>query len=167
MKKILALFCLVCFLFVGCATTGSVPSQITEQSAAVDTGISTLQGQQAESAATVQAVTDTTANVVTIAQTIGNDKLTAEVTKLQTQVGKLNDELTTERATTADIQQKYSALKITSGETIANQAGEITALTAQRNSARAWVWRLGIILAGVVLCTTAYVVLKIKKIISF
>ena len=77
------------------------------------------------------------------------------------------DELTAERATTADIQQKYSALKITSGETISNQAGEITALTAQRNSARAWVWRLGIILAGVVLLTTAHEMLKIKKIISF
>lgn len=147
--------------FQGCATTGTIAPEIIQQSAAVDTSISELQTQQATSAQTVQAVSDTTDEIEQTAKEIKNDKLSEQASNLKIQVKSLNDSLTTERNKTAQIQAEYSALKVSSGTEIVNQSTKINKLTAQLKLSHKWNLILGgiivlFILASVFICLAKF-----------
>jgi|GEM_PF-4518079 hypothetical protein len=160
------LFLLISFILSGCATVqGVVPEQVITQSAAVDTSISQLQTQQAESAVTVEQVSATADSIETTASEIKNDKLTGQITTLKTQVKNLSGSLATERNKTAEIQKNYSDLKITSGIELINSSKQINKLTAQLKLSHKWNWILGgiliiMILAGAIV---AFIKLYLKK----
>lgn len=166
MKRLFVLCCTVCVLCMGCATTGSIPAEIVTQSAAIDTSISDLQDQQTT---TVQAAEQITATADAIEQTavvIKDDKLTGQVTTLKAQVKTLNDSLKSERDKVLKLQTQYTELKTSAGTSLYNQSTEIAKLTAQKKTAEAWVVRLAISLAITVVIIAAYILLKLKKIIS-
>lgn len=145
----------------GCTTTGTIAPEIIQQSSAVDTSISELQTQQATSAQTIQAVSDTTDAIEQTAKEINNDKLSGQVSNLKVQVKSLNDSLIAERAKTAQIQSEYSALKVSSGTEIVNQSTKINKLTAQLKLSHKWNFILGgiivlFILASVFICLAKF-----------
>ena len=76
-KLLLFVFTFSLFFIVSCATIkGAVPEQIIDQSAQVDTSISQLQTQQAESAIAGQKISDSADNIQKIAE-----KINVEATK--------------------------------------------------------------------------------------
>jgi hypothetical protein len=161
---IAAAFVFICLALSGCVTTGSVPAEITTQAAAVDTSISQLQTQQADTAVTAEQITSTTAQLEQTAKAISSPELTSRVTTLREQVTSLTAGLKTERKTTAGLQKNYTQLKVTSGTEIANQAAALNKLTARLGTSRRWNWILGIVLAVLVIGAgvAAFIKLKLK-----
>ena len=149
-----------CMVLEGCASTGSIPTQIVEQSAEVDTSISQLQTQQTDSSAAVQAVSDTADAIEQTAATVKNDTLTKQITTLKTQVKTLSGSLAAERSTTAEISEEYNNLKVTAGTSLVNASVQINKLTAQVKLARKWVWILGGTLAALLLVSAGFAVIK-------
>ena len=147
-------------LFQGCATTGSVPSEIITQSAAVDTSISELQTQQATSAETVTQVSATTDTIEQTAKILNDDKLTGQVAELKTQVKTLTDSLKSERDKTTKIQSDYSAVKISSGTEITNQSTKIIKQAAQIKARSKCIIILAVILFIHLLLDAAVLLLK-------
>jgi hypothetical protein len=157
----------ITILFDGCATTGTIAPELIEQSASVDTAISQLQGQQAESAQAAQAVSDTAENIQQTAAKINDPELTTQVNRLNEQTKKLLDSQNAERNETATMQTAYTTVKTKAGTTIVDNSKQINKLTAQLAVYKKWVWRLGITLAVLVLLIILYIVLKITGRLSF
>jgi len=150
----------VSLLFQGCATTGSVPSEIITQSAAVDTSISELQTQQTTSAETVTQVSATTDAIEQTAKTINNDKLTGQVAELKTQVKTLTDSLKSERDKTTKIQSDYSTVKVSSGTEITNQSAKIIKQSTQIKARSKCIIILAVIIFIHLLLDVAVLLLK-------
>ena len=163
----IALFSGFSMLLGGCTTTGSVPTEIITKSAAVDTTLSQLQGQQAESAQAAQAVSDMAETIQQTAGKINNPELTAQVNKLSEQTKTLLESQKAERGKTAQVQTNYTDIKTTAGITLTNQSKQINKLTALLVIYRKWIWRLGISLVVLVLLIILYVVLKIMGKLPF
>jgi hypothetical protein len=147
-------------VFCGCVTTGSVPSEIIAQSAAVDTSISQLQTQQATSAETVTQVSATTDVIEQTAKTLNDGKLTGQVATLKTQVKTLTDSLKIERDKTTKIQSDYSTVKVSSGTEITNQSGKIIKQAAQIKARSKCIIILAVILFIHLLLDAAVLLLK-------
>jgi hypothetical protein len=158
---------IITVLFGACATTGSIAPQLIEQSAAVDTAISQLQEQQAESAQSAQAVSDTAESIQQTAEKINSPELTAQVKRLDEQTNKLLESLQTERDKTAVIQTAHTTVKTTAGITLVNDSAKLNKLTALLAIYKKWIRRLCITLAVLVLFIILYIVLKITGRLSF
>jgi hypothetical protein len=160
----LPLLVLICTLMQGCATTGAVPAEIIQQSAAVDTSISDLQSQQATSSESVQAVSDTAAALEQTAVTVDNPVLTKQVATLKAQVKTLSSSLKAERDKTSQIQSDYSAYKVSSGTEITDQSSKLNKLTAKLALTHKWIWILAVTLAVLILGSICgwYIKLKLK-----
>jgi Fe2+ transport system protein B len=163
----IALFSGFSLLFNGCATTGTITPKLVEQSAAVDTAISQLQGQQAESAQAAQAVSDTAESIKQTAGKINNPELTAQVNRLNEQTNKLLESQQAERGKTAQVQTNYTDIKNTAGTTLTNQSAQINKLTAQLKLSVTRNWRLGISLAVIIILIVLSIVLKIMGKLPF
>jgi hypothetical protein len=159
----IALFSGFSLLLGGCATTGSVPADIITKSAAVDTAISQLQTQQAESAGTAQVIRSTTENLKQTAEKINNPELTEQVDKLDVQTKTLIENQKAERNKTAQVQTDYTEVKTTAGKVLTDQSGQINKLSAQLKVSLKWNWRLGITLACVSILIIIYTVAKIRS----
>jgi hypothetical protein len=160
----IAILCIIasaCIALEGCATMqGVIPEQVITQSAAVDSSISQLQTQQAESAVTVEQVSATADAIETTAAEIKNEKLTGQITTLKTQVKNLSGSLSEERNKTAEIQKKYSDLKVTSGTELINYSKQINKLSAQLKLSHKW----NFILGGIgILLILGYVAIMLLK----
>ena len=74
MQKILVIIAVSCFMFCSCVsrTNGGVSPDIINGATAVDTDLSGLQGQQAESSSDAQAITDTSEQIADTSQSIAS-----------------------------------------------------------------------------------------------
>jgi hypothetical protein len=158
LKQLFIIFCAV--MLTGCATTGTIPSAIIEQSAAVDTSVSQLQTQQTETAVITQSITDTAQSINTIATKINNTELTEKSGNLSKQVADLTASITTERNKTTQIQENYTALKKTSGNELVNQSAKTNKLAAQLKLAHKWIWILAGVIVILLLAAAGYIFIK-------
>jgi hypothetical protein len=150
-------------LLQGCATTGTLTPELIKQSAAVDTALSQLQGQQTESAQAAQAVSDTAESIQQTAGKINNPELTAQIQKLNKQAKILLDSQQAERDKTAQVQTNNATVKTAAGTVLINQSAQTALLALYKK----WIWRLGITLAALVLLIVLYIVLKITGKLPF
>lgn len=167
MKHLILCIMLPLSLLYGCASTGTISTDLLEKSAAVDTAISTLQSQQVESAQAAQAVSDTSESIKQIAGKINNLELAEQVNKLNEQTNKLLKSQRVERDKTATVQTVYTTIKTNAGTTLIDNSKQINKLTAQIAIYKKWIWRLGITLAILILLITLYIVLRIRGLIPF
>lgn len=157
---LMSLLAILCIMLEGCATAGSIAPEIISQSAAVDTDISELQGQQATTAETASLVSATTDALEQTAKDIGNDKLAGQVVTLKTQIKTLTDSLKTERKKTTQIQSDYSALKVSSGTELVNQSSKIIKQAQQIKMRNKWIAILAVIIFIHLLLDAAVLMLK-------
>jgi Flp pilus assembly pilin Flp len=147
-------------VFDGCTTTGSVPTEIIAQSAAVDTGISQLQTQQAATVESLQSVTDTAQSINAEAKEIKNDKLSGLAATLVSQVKTASDSHKTEISQTSGIQTDYSTVKVSGGTAIAKQSAENIKQAQQIQSRTRCIIVLAVILFIHLLLDAAILLLK-------
>ena len=114
----LPLLAIICALMQGCATTGTIPTELIDQSAQVDTSISQLQTQQAESAIAGQKISDSADNIQKIAEKINNPELTEETKKLLDSKKELLESQEKERSGSTSIQSSFGTVKTSSGKEI-------------------------------------------------
>ena len=151
----------ISLLFGGCATTGSLTDDIVTKAAAVDTSLSQLQAQQAESAGTTQALQDTAEDLNVTAERIKDPELTAQIKRLDVLAKQEADNRKAERAAAAAAQVNYTDYKTASGTALADQSGQINKLSARLKVSAAWNRRLGITLGVIVLLCILSIILKI------
>jgi hypothetical protein len=147
-------------LFGGCATTGSITPQIIGQSAAVDTAVSQLQGQQAESARAAQSVSDTAESIMQTSDKINNPELSERVKKLNDQTKALLNSQQAEREKAAKVQTTYTTVKTSAGTELVTESARINTLTSQLKLSHKWNWILGVILGIILLGSIVFAFLK-------
>jgi len=150
----------ISLLFGGCATTGSLTDDIVTKAAAVDTSLSQLQTQQAESAETTQALQDTAQNLNVTAERIKDPELTAQIKRLDVLAKQEADNRKAERTAAAAAQVNYTDYKTASGTALVKQSEQLNKLAAQLKVSVRWNWRLGIALAGVTLIIAFFFIRK-------
>lgn len=160
-KLLLFVFTFSLFFIVSCATTkGVIPEQIIDQSAQVDTSISQLQTQQAESAIAGQKISDSADNIQKIAEKINNPELTEETKKLLDSKKELLESQEKERSGSTSIQSSFGTVKTSSGKEIVKDSSTIIKQQSQIKARNKAIVILSIIIFIHVLLDAAVVLLK-------
>ena len=159
---LLSMLFVVCITLEGCATTkGVIPEQIIDQSAQVDTSISQLQTQQAESAIAGQKISDSAENIQKIAEKINNPELTEETKKLLDSKKELLESQKKERSGSTSIQSSFGTVKTSSGKEMIKDSSTIIKQQSQIKARNKAIVILSIIIFIHVLLDAAVVLLKI------
>ena len=157
----LPLLAIICALMQGCATTGTLPAELIEQSAEVDTAVSQLQTAQSDTSVTIAQVTDTQ-EALAIATKDSTPEVSALVKKQSAQIKKLAEQHTTEQKIASDgIQPAWSTYKINSGTTIVDQSAQMNKLKAQLKLANKWNRIFLCIIIIMLLADAVYLFIKI------
>ena len=132
-----------CMVLEGCASIpGTVPAQIVEQSASVDTSISQLQTAQGETSATVEQI-DATQQEITTATKDSAPAVVALVTKQTAQIKKLKENRAVETTETTGIQSNWSLFKVSTNKVMISDSSAIAKKDAQLKLAHKWLLILG------------------------
>jgi hypothetical protein len=145
----------------GCATTGTLPAELIEQSAAVDTAVSQLQTAQSDTSVTIAQIADTQEALAVVTKD-STPEVSALVKKQAEQINKLSEQHTAEQKITSDgIQSAWSAYKINSGTTIVDQSAQTNKRDAQLKLANKWNRIFLCIIIIMLLADAVYIFIKI------
>ena len=157
----LPLLAITCALMQGCATTGTIPAELIEQSSAVDTAVSQLQTAQSDTSVTIAQITDTQEYLATATKD-STPEVSALVKKQTEQINKLSTQHESEQKITSDtIQTAWSTYKVNSGTTIVGQSVQVNKLNAQVKLANKWNRIFLCIIIVMLLADAVYIFIKI------